>query len=732
MRRILLALALAVVAVGGASTPTAHAQPAEAAGKPLPDSSMRDGTLMVRVIAGDRSKPVTGADVTLTISSPTGTPPPTTQVARTDAEGRASFADIPEAMSVKLTTPGPDNEVVASSSFPMPQTGGIRVLLSTITMAGAAPAAGGPMMTPRKMSGQPRPEPADARDAITVRVSYDDFADASPLDGIPIALVGYRYDQQVSGSIVPTDAAGRAVFSGLDARGTTTYFAMTQLHRNGHPDRLISQPILLDGESGVRVMLSSDKRGATTPPIDDFSQLDPQPTRGSIPPGMVRAILSGAPETGAPVWLLDAVSGQRLQTVMAGPPLLDYDTRGGAFEADVVVPTMAPGTLALTITAGNQPARGVGVWVRPVGSTERQAAPAGLTDAAGAVTLTSLPVGVALEIVVSVDGDAIVRETRTLPARGGVQMKGSLKWSTGGEGGALFTNVPGGPDRAYVVATTMRGQPYVSAPFQLTAERGVATIVRVMPRVMFSFSLTSWIDDVYMGVRGQFTIRNMSWAPYVASRDGRPDEVVMPMPLGFTGAVVRDDFQQIVGVDPSRGFVIRRPIPPGGYQFIAGFSMKVGDDGRVRWEMPLPLGSFDSGIEIKRDGTAMHLDLPSVKGRDRFAVREADDERGRFYVLSPITILPNQSMVFTVSDLPRAPTWKRYAKVFVGLMVLSVLALTAFFSLWRPRSRSLPQARFDTLLDELAALEVSGQDPARQKQLMSELEALYRHDGPPR
>jgi hypothetical protein len=195
---------------------------------------------------------------------------------------------------------------------------------------------------------------------------------------------------------------------------------------------------------------------------------------------------------------------------------------------------------------------------------------------------------------------------------------------------------------------------------------------------------------------------------------------VLPLPVGFTGAIVRDDFQAQVGIDPAKGFVIRRPIPPGGMQFVAGFSLKV-DHGTVRWSMPLPLGTFESGIEIKR----CRRRASSCRDDVKFKVEEAGDERGRWMVLSPITILPGKSMQFEIRDLPHEASWRTYGRKAVAGLVLVLLTLGTVFALVRPKPGTLPTARFDALLDELAALEASGADPARRAALMAELETLY-------
>ena len=173
--RLMFAVALATTAVTVAALPDAAAQPAAAIGKPLPDPSLRDGVLMVRVVSADRTTPVTGTDVTLKLTAPDGQGAPVERTARTDTEGRASFADIAMGTLVQARIVGVDDAQVTSSQFPMPQSGGVRVMLSTKPTAADAPmagpgGAGGPPMSPRAMSGQPRPEANDPRDTVTVRL----------------------------------------------------------------------------------------------------------------------------------------------------------------------------------------------------------------------------------------------------------------------------------------------------------------------------------------------------------------------------------------------------------------------------------------------------------------------------------------------------------------------------------------------------------------------------------
>lgn len=709
MKSVSILLALAV---GLAFPAAAAAQPAAAMGRPLPDASLRDGMVVIRVVDGDASKPVTGADVTLVIARADGQGQPIEKTARTDPEGRATFTDVEMRMMVKAETPGAEGATISSSPFPMPETGGIRLMLSRQPVA--ATNAGGPPMNPRAMSGQARPEANDPKDGITVRVSYDDFADAADLSGIKVALVGYRADLAVSAQFGTTDATGRVAFTGLDRRGTTSYFAMALVPRGAGHDRLVSFPMFLTGEAGLRLMLSGEKRTSTAPPVDDLTKLDEQPA-AVVPAGVVRVQVAGVPEAGTPVELVDAVTGMVVTKAPVGEPLAALDSVRASAGPVMPDPAVAAGALLVTITDGNAPLanRTLAVVAGPAGSPPIQLQ----TDANGVATLTGLPVG-PVDLAIAVDADATARVAITKPAEG-ARVAVTIAGETRGEGGARMTGVPDGAERVYYVRTMMRGQPYLSAPFQLVPGRGAAITVLVMPRIMFQFSLTSWLDDVYVGVRGTFSIRNASWAPYQHGAWDKPEELVLPLPAKFVGAIVRDDFQDQVGIDPARGFVIRRPLPPGGFQFVGAFSLKV-DDGVVRWKMPLPLGAFESGLEFRHAGES-RLVLP--RDAKNVKIEEIDDNRGRFAVLSPITILPKQSMVFELRDLPREPSWRGWGRRIAGALVLLVLVGATALALWRPRR---PTARFDALLDELAALEASGDDPARRAKLMDELETLAR------
>lgn len=765
--RIALAAALlAGTAIAIRDVAPVSAQPAMAVGQPLPDDKLEARTVMVRVIAGNRDKPVTGVDVTLAIIPPDGSAT-IERVARTDAEGRAAFVDLPSGavVTAKVTGPGGDQ---TSTGFPVPVSGGTRVLLSTVPMAGAAPAtggspagpagaggpmAGGPMAggqpQPRMMSGRPRPQAGDPGDTLTVRLTYDDMVDPRPPQDQPVVLVAYRYDQTVTATIVKSDPAGRAVFAGLDRTGATSYFAMTTLERGTVHDRVTSGPIQMVADDGLRLMLSGEKRDGGKPAADDLSTLSPQPPE-PVAPGVIEVVIAGVPEDGAAVELVDAVTGKVLATDKAGPPMAAAGSTEATWKPPIIEPSIAAGSIEFTVTLDGQPAPPLTIEVRrrtPVISTTPTGptgpAPAGrrlpppvdappvvppppltaTTDAQGKATITGLRPGEEVDVVIVTPAGPSKPSVVRVADTAGVRVSADVLWKERGQASARLTGAVAGADRAYFVRTTMHGQLNLSAPFQVTPERGAQVSVVAMPRVMLNFSLTSWVDDQFLAVSGQFTVSNSSWAPYLATKNGRPTELVVPLPSAATGLQVRDDFASLVGTDPSRGLLLRRPLPPGGLEFSAGFSMKI-QDGEVVWDMPLPLGSFESGLEVLRSTTATRIVVP--KGT-KASVEEASDRRGKFWVMSPITILPPQRMVFTIAGLPQPPGWNHWAKVVVGILALIALIGGLALALHRgaaTAARDATRARYDRLLDDLARLEAEGTDPDRRAAMRAELEAL--------
>src|SRR5437868_2500053 len=153
MRRSLsLVVAVAIGAAGVALVPApAAAQIAAALGKPLPSPDLPVGTVVTRIVAGSAASPVVGTDVTLVVN---GAP----RVARTDSAGRATFPGLPVGATVLAKVLDADKGEHASEEFAIPDSGGMRVLITTKPWqggaGGGAPFAGGAggMPEPRSMS----------------------------------------------------------------------------------------------------------------------------------------------------------------------------------------------------------------------------------------------------------------------------------------------------------------------------------------------------------------------------------------------------------------------------------------------------------------------------------------------------------------------------------------------------------------------------------------------------
>src|SRR5207249_3720672 len=127
--------------------------------------------------------------------------------------------------------------------------------------------------------------------------------------------------------------------------------------------------------------------------------------------------------------------------------------------------------------------------------------------------------------------------------------------------------------------------------FQAVSGHGTRVSLFVFRRTLFTFSLTSRLDDQNLIVSGRFQIANNTWAPYVGGADG----LLIPLPRGFHGAILADRDQGEVAVVPGEGYRVVRPIPPGGKDFHGAFALPV-EAGKVEWSLDLPLGTDESGL----------------------------------------------------------------------------------------------------------------------------------------
>ncbi|MEP6864866.1 MAG: carboxypeptidase-like regulatory domain-containing protein [Deltaproteobacteria bacterium] len=717
LRRGIIATLVGVASL--TSTPAANAQIAGAIGTPLPSSDLPVGTVSVRVIAGKVSEPVVGTDVTLVVN---GTP----RQARTDAGGRASFPGLPAGATVQAKVIDQDKKEAASEEFKLSADSGERLMLSTKPFeapmggGGGAPFAGGGggMPEPRQITGEPRPEANDQPGTYTARLTYDDLADKTPPVGIPVYLVGYQADDKVVVFQAKSDAAGRATFSNLDRTGATSYFAMTQLPRGSFTDRLVSTPAVLDSRGGVRLILSGDKRDSTAPAIDDISRIEKQDLAPEA--GKIRILLIGVPEDTAQVSLIAmTAAGTRRVVATRAPTRTVPDPKDiqaeSAFQPKADIPAHG---VRIQVHGGpnaNGPLAGTLIRLAPASDPtkiiQQQTVPeGGIVDIEEA---TAEP----LVAIATINGKDITSQPFDVTKQGGF-LDFEAHWDTQGKLYADFDSADIKPDEVVFAETSMHKQSYRSVPFQPVASHGTKATLYVYPRIMFTFEWSAQIDDEFLAVGGKFNVTNYSFAPYVGGNDG----LVIPLPAHFKGARVNGQDQDDVAVAQGEGFRIGRPIPPGGKEFHAQFSMPV-ENGSVDWKLDLPLGAFNSGMEI-RQTPGMTVQTPaSVHGQVMTV------PQGTYYVLPQISILPHQSMQMTISNLPSQPAWKKWAPRIVGLFGLLTMLGGLGFALYRTSTaRSADTARSDqknALLDELVELEKSGQNETRRAQIASELERLW-------
>ena len=711
MKRILLSALVAVAAAPIISGGVAHAQIAAAIGKPLPSPDLPAGTVSVRVVAGSPSKPVANTEVTLVVN---GTP----QVARTDDAGRAHFKDLPAGAQLQAKVLDDDKKEVTSDPFSLPDTG-VRVMLTTRPWnpgggAGGAPFAGGAgMPNPRQMSGEPRPEDADPPGTLTVRLTYDDFKDAPPIDQ-PVALVGYSADDSVKYQIGKSDKDGRATFSGLDRTGGTAYFAMTLLPRGTGLERLISSPVVNDPRVGVRLILSGEKRTSTEPNVDDLTKLEKQDN--APPAGKIRIGLEGGVDGNAEVRLVDAetksVLGRSKPTLAAPDP---QDIQANAqFENKTDIPA---GTLDVLVHGGGGSDDGPmpNISIKVAAADAPDVLVEAQTGADGKTQLKVTKLDKQLVATITVNGKPLSTKPFDLAKQGG-SIVVEAHWDAEGKPEAMFDLVPRLGQVVYA-ETVMHGNMYRSIPFQPVADRGTRATLFIFPRILFSFSLTSRIDDEYLAVNGRFEISNNSWAPYLASADG----LIVPLPHGFTGGLVADKDQQMASVEPKVGFRVVRPIPPGMTAFHGAFSVPV-ERGTVHWAMDLPWGAFNSGMEILQV-PGMTVDTPKgVEGQVMTV------PQGTYFVLPRIQIMPKQSMVMTINGLPSAPAWRLWVPRIIGILVIVLILGGVTFAVLRagPGKQGSVAIRRQQLLDALVAMEKAGsKNEKRREELIKELESLW-------
>lgn len=712
---ILTTLAILVVAPAAAV-----AQPAFALGKPLPDANLPAGTVIVRVIAGDATKAVATTEVTMVVNG-------TSRVARTDAEGRATFQGLAIGGQAQASIVGEDEKQVTSDQFPVPGEGGARVMLSTKPMSASSMGMGGGMggqgmPEPRRISGVGRPDSADPPGMLTVRLTYDDFAaQGTDLDKHPVILVGYTDENKVTVKKALTDAAGRAEFKGLDTTGRTAYYAMTLMARGNTIDRLVSQPIQLLPGLGTRMVLSAAKRTSNEAAIDDYDQL----VSGypAIQPGTITAeIQTPEPDDGGTVELVEAASDKVIASQPVGPSADPTSSVTAKFSPPQTNPRVPKGMIAVVAgSATGEPLDEATLELIP--AEGNAAAPAkSKTQDDGFAGFNNVAPG-RYTMKITVDGRSGMSDPFDVADAPNGALIQALFASFDGipTRHVQIDNIPPVTEPVYIRLRS-KGQTLMGIPFLVSPGAGMFERFYLGDRLFMSFVLHGSVDDKYYAVNGQFTLYNTWWAPYRAGEDG----LLVSLPHGFTGGVVGDDDKTRVAPDPGYGFRIRRPLAPGTLQFDAGFSLPI-VNGVATWNMDLPWGAESSTINLL-DAPGMKVDFPAG-ARSRYR----RGQNGSLWLsIDKIDIGRGQSLQMSVRGLPVPPAWKTWTPRIVGLLVVVLLCATVWLAV-RARTqpsgvRAAASAKIQSLMDELVELEKQGQGGKRKDQILAELEKLWDAD----
>ncbi len=283
--RRLLCLALAVsplaVSPARAQMPDLRAM----SGRPLPVADLPNGTVSLRVVRQSPANPVAGVEVTSTTRMPSGEA--RSGSARTGADGRVTFENLPTGADFQATVTV-DGERLDTVRFPLPRTGGARIMLiaglgppgsepppAAGHGAGAAPGAAQPdafrMGAP---TGTVAPTPE-----LPVGTLQIDLRDAGgqPLVGRKVQLAQVRLkaaqngpqpEREVGVQEAVSDGAGRATFKDLLTGEAAGYAAVTD-HEGL---RLGTQPFRMPSDTGMRGQIVALARTSAPSAL----QLDPR------------------------------------------------------------------------------------------------------------------------------------------------------------------------------------------------------------------------------------------------------------------------------------------------------------------------------------------------------------------------------------------------------------------------------------------------------------------------
>lgn len=754
--------------------------PRAAYGSVLFDETLEQGTAQVKVVEGDITNTQSGLDVILLIRSSDKKLNGKTRRSRTDDSGVARFIKLAPGTTYiarvvkKDEKTGREETVTSSEPFNLPKETGARILLSLSepgpavgsggSKAASAPMASGagssgipPMLqNPRKISGVARGEQKDPPGQLTVRAVQGSFrsSEAGLTADFPVGtlvhLVSFTGDGSIKVVSEPIGKDGRVTFKGLE-RGSTSYYAMSLFPRGDGFDRLVSKPVQMPPQVGMRMMLAGEALDSKKPLVDDLPTVG-QP--GSQPGGgEVTAHILVAPEKEEDAAalqafeLVDVVSGEVVAKTSAGRLI----PRAQDINAEVIFMDAKnmPQTKAGSIGFGafrpstNEPLGGVKVAVSKVGA---KPVVSGTTSERGLVVFEKNPLqfknGQEYVVSAEVRGKSVVSKPFTYSSDKPHAIAAIADWAEGDSSGR-FSDVPKDGSGIYYVRTVGMEDVKVSIPFQLSKTHGAAVNLYMYPDVLFGFHASGEVEDDKIWFQVQLLLQNPNQIPY-APKGG----VHIPLPVGFKNASVPEEMGPKIKILPKKGITWRGAVPPGTSKAVVTFNLPV-EDGNVKVDWDLPNGllcpPFEDSAGRRAPPCLVLSDLPGtvLTGIPKpVEPRKVSLGDGRGYlVVDRITIPPGKRLSFAMSNLPQPSLWQRRLSGAAGLIVLAAVFLGIVLAvrtrlLISQRGEGPARMRRERLLDQLVQLESrrrrgrvdDGEYELQRARLMEELEALVDDD----
>lgn len=243
---VCLALTCAQLAVPRALAQPAMLDPSQMSGIPRPDPQVPAATVTVRLIRGELANRLPNVDVELVdVEKAKGGDKAATRTVKTDAEGRATFPELPAA--VYEARAALEGETLTSQPIqvaPAPNPG-IRVMLVFAkSLADQQKELGTP-------DGKARVDTAAPPGTLTIKTVDES---GKPLPGLRVALFRAQKENEQVESLPPqtTDAEGATRFANLPSTPGTAYLATVQRDNAEHR----SQPFRLVPEHGSQLALT--------------------------------------------------------------------------------------------------------------------------------------------------------------------------------------------------------------------------------------------------------------------------------------------------------------------------------------------------------------------------------------------------------------------------------------------------------------------------------------------